>query len=153
MAIIDYLIEFSDNQDLDASGDISSGSSVVSENVVDLGSDRKDVFGTSVTTARLGETAKPLVLVCKVSAALVGSGAALNVNLVSKASSASISSGGTTHGTIQIPAESVAGTQVVLPIPWAAYNRYLGVLYTASGAQLTAGNVDCHLIEAGELTD
>lgn len=153
MTIIDDKFEFSDAQNLVASGNVSSGNSVVSEDVVDLGSGDTDGFFASVTTNRIGEQAKAPVLVVKVSTTFTGAGAAVDVNIVSKASSASISSGGTTHGTIQIPAVSAAGTQVVLPLPWAAYNRYLGVLYTANGGNLTAGAVNAHIVEAGELID
>jgi len=153
MTIIDELFELSDAQNLVASGALSSGSTVISEDVVDLGADQQDGFFASVLTSRLGEQAKAPVVLVTVSTALVGASATLDVKLTSKAADATISSGGTVHGTINIPAASAIGYQAVLPVPWAAYNRYIGIQYTANGAQLTAGAVNAHIVEGGQLHD
>ena len=151
--IIDNIWEFSDDQDIAAST-LSSGSTVISEDVVDLNATQQDGFFATVTTTRIGEQAKPPVLVVTVGAeAFTGAAAAVDVKLTSKASSATISSGGTVHATIQIPALSAIGYQAVLPLPWAAYNRYLGIQYTANGGNLTAGYINAHIVEAGELHD
>jgi hypothetical protein len=146
--IIDDKWEVSDAQSM-----IASPGAICSEDVIDLAATQQDGFFATVTTTRIGEQAKPPVLVCTVATALVGSGATIVATIASKASSASISSGGTTHATFTIAEAAAAGTQYVVPLPWDAYNRYLGVVYTVTGAALTAGAVDAHFVEAGELTD
>lgn len=152
MTILDAVFEFSDAQNLCASGNVASGNSVVSTDVIDLSADEKDAFGTTIK-AFLGNTAKKLSLVVTVSTLFAGAGAAVNVNIVSKQASASISSGGTTHGTVQIPAVSAAKTQVSMPLPAASYNRYVGLLYTVAGGTLTAGAVNAYLADNAEKHD
>ncbi len=153
MTIIDELFEFSDAQNI-ASGTLSATSSVLSQDVVDLGADQQDGFFASVLTTRLGEQAKPLVLLLTISTTFVStaSGTVL-VELISRAANASITDADEIHAEFTIPTGSVAGTQFVIPLPWEAYNRFLGVYYTAVTGNLTAGAINAHLVEAGQLTD
>ena len=144
--LYDSLLEFSDAQDI-ASGTLSSGSTVVSELVRDLGSGEKDAFGGALTPD-IGNGGELHWHVIVTNEAFVGASAQVVCTLVSKASSASISSGGTTHATITIPAASAIGTWYSVPVPPGTLYRYLGVLYTASGGNLTAGNVDSFLATA-----
>lgn len=153
MTLLDKVWEFSDDQDIAAST-LSSGATVVSTNVVDLGNDMKDTFGTAVATQNIGAQFKRPVLVLQVGAeAFTGAGATVQCKLVSKASSASISSGGTEHARVTFSALSAIGTKKEIPIPDEALNRYVGVLYTASGGNLTAGYMNAFLAEAAQRID
>lgn len=153
MTIIDDVFEFSDAQEI-SSGTLSATSSVLSEDVVDLGADQTDGFFTSVLTSRLGEQAKPLVLLLTVDTTFVNaSSGTVLVELISRASSATITDADTIHATLTIPTGSLAGAQFVLPIPWDAYGRYVGVYYTAVTGNMTAGKINAHMVEAGQLTD
>ena len=75
-------------------------------------------------------------------------GGAVTATLVSKAADASISSSGTTHATISIPATTAAGTWYATGVPSGTMYRYLGCLYTVSGGAVTAGAVDSFLATA-----
>ncbi len=152
--IIDHVFEFCDAQDI-ATGTLSAASSVLSDDVVDLAATQQDGFFTTVTTTRLGEQAKPMVLVLTVTnEAFVNtaSGTVL-VELISRVSDASITDSDTIHASKSFATAAAIGTQMVIPLPWDAYNRYLGLYFTAVTGNLTAGNVDAHLVEAGRLTD
>lgn len=153
MTIIDHVFEFCDAQDI-ASGTLSATSSVLSEDVVDLGADQQDGFFASVLTTRLAEQAKPLVLLMTIDTTFVNtaSGTVL-VELISRAADATITDSDTIHATLTIPTGSVAGTQFVLPIPWDAYGRFLGVYFTAVTGNLTTGKINAHMVEAGQLID
>lgn len=148
MAVLDYLLEFSDAQALTS---ITNGSVTKSTNQSDLQSGDLDAWGTSVLTNRFN---KDVTLNVGVSVALVGTSAALEVQLVSKAANVSISSGATVHGVVRIPAVSAAGYKTSISVPAQAFNRYLGVLYCARGATLTSATVNCWLgIGDGEIHD
>lgn len=151
MTIIDHVFEFCDGQAL---GTVTAASSVLSEDVVDLGADQQDGFFQSVLTTRLAEQAKPLVLLVTIDTTFVNvaTGTVL-VELISRAADATITDSDTIHGSFVITENEVAGTQHVLPLPWDAYNRFLGVYFTAVTADLTSGAVNAHLVEAGQLID
>ena len=137
MAIMDALYEFSDAQAL---ASISSGSSTVSTNVTDMGANGEDGWGNALTT-KIGQGGQ---LVCNLTlaAALVGASAAIIATLVTKASSASISSGATEIGRATIAATAAAGNRYTIPVPPGDTQRYIGVLYTASGGKLTSATVN-----------
>jgi len=146
MAVIDKVLEFSDNQDI---GSVSSGSSVVSSVVPELFNATApyespyDTWGTDITPD-IGNGGR-LIFNIHVSATLAGSSAAVVATLVSKAADNSISSTGTTHATITIPTLTAAGTMYSVHVPAGTINRFVGVLYTASGGSLTSGNFDAWL--------
>ena len=133
MTILDAKLEFSDAQAL---ASVSSGSSSVSTNVIDFGANGKDEWGSAQTVNPDGLR---IIWNTEVHTALVGAAAIINATLVTKAADASISSSGTTIATISFPALSAKGTKRAVPIPTGLnIERYLGVLYTASGAKLTS---------------
>lgn len=141
MAVIDNALEFSDAQAL---GAVSSGNSVVSTDKADLMGSRsfKSDWGAALTQAELGGSTWNV----KVHTALVGAGAAVVANLVSKTANASISSGATVIASVTIPALSAAGYKKAVHLPAGTKaNRYLGVLYTASGANLTSATMHSYL--------
>lgn len=153
MTIIDHVFEFCDAQDI-ASGTLSATSSVISEDVVDLAADQQDGFFASVLTSRIGEQAKAPVLLVTVGTAFVqASSGTVLVELISRAASATITDADTIHATGTIAQAAAAGTQLVIPLPWDAYNRYLGVYFTAVTGNLTVGTVNAHIVEAGQLID
>ena len=153
MTLFDDKFEFSDDQDIAAST-LSASAIVVSTNTMDLGSDGKNAFGTSVLTQNIGAQAKSLECVISVGAeAFTGASATVVASLVSKAADASLSSGATVHGTYTFSALSAIGTKTVIKVPNANLNRYLGVIYKAVGGNLTAGYMNAYLTEASEVHD
>ena len=77
---------------------------------------------------------------------MVGASATVRADLVTKDADASISSAGTVLASITIPAVSASGTRLGIELkPGQTCKRYLGVVYTASGAALTSGTVDSWL--------
>ena len=134
---IDAKLLFSDAQAL---ASISSGSTSVSTSVRDLGASETDAFGTSITPD-IGKAGK-LVWHVRVNTALVGASAAIIAKLVTKAANASISASGTEIARHTFAATAAAGTKAEIPIPAGTVSRYLGVLYTASGAKLTSAKFD-----------
>jgi hypothetical protein len=138
MAVLDAALEFSDAQAL---ASVSSGASVKSTNVVDT---RKnlytDAWGTAIN-AEIGGS----VLNVNVNTILVGAGAVIRADLVSKAD-VSISSGATVIASVTVPAVSVAGTRFSLKLPPGTEAlRYMGILYTAVGAKLTSAKFDAYM--------
>jgi len=141
MAILDATLEFSDAQALTS---ISSGSSSVSTNVADLGADGKDGWGSAQKTNP--GAGGNVYLNVEVQVAMSGASAALDVQLVTKAANASISAAGTLLASVRLPAVSAAGTSRSIAVPAGCdIERYLGVLYTASGAQLTSATINAWL--------
>lgn len=141
MAVIDNALEFSNAQAL---GAVSAGSSVVSTDKADLMGTRsfKNEWGTALTQAELGGSEWNV----KVHTALVGAAAVVTANLVSKAANASISSGATVIASVTIPALSPAGFKKSVKLtPGTKAYRYLGVLYTVSGAKLTSATMHSYL--------
>jgi len=136
MAIIDSKLEFSDAQSL-----VASASAVtVSTNVVDF-STLKDGWGAAITPD-IGEGGDlEFNVLIDTAIAVAGSSGTVSITLVSKAGDASISSGATTHVTISAAEAAAAGTKYHAYVPAGTINRYVGVLYTGSGA-VTAGNAN-----------
>jgi hypothetical protein len=139
MAVLDYQLEISDDQDV-ASGTLSSGSAVISTNVIDRGASEVDAFGSSITPD-IGEGGELEWNVKVTNEAFAGASAAVVATLVTKASSATITSSGTTIATLTVAATSAIGTSYSVKVPSGTVQRYLGCVYTASGGNLTAGNV------------
>jgi hypothetical protein len=136
--ILDAALEFSDAQAL---GAVSSGNSVLSTNAVDLRTGMVDTWG-SAKVPELGNA----VWNCRVNVAMVGAGSIVTANLVTKAADASLSSGATVLASLTFPAVSAAGVKKALKLlPGTTALRYLGVLYTVSGAALTSGTFDSFL--------
>jgi len=147
---MDFLLEFSDAQNIAAST-LSSGASVISSYVRDLGASEKDCFGVALTPD-IGESGE-LEFNVQVAAVFTGAGAIVNAKLTTKASSATLSSGGTTLATLAIPALSAAGYRKSVKVPSGSVLQYIGVVYTASGGGLTAGTVDAWIGLDHEKTD
>lgn len=153
MTVLDALYDFSDEQNI-ASGTLSSGTTIASEDTMDEGADRKDAFGTTEYDARIGSQAKAPVVVVSVGAtAFTGAGAKVIVKIQSKAADRNIHSGGTEHARVEFPALSAVKTTKHLPVPVTGMNRYWGVTYTASGGNLATGTMNAYLAEAPEVID
>jgi hypothetical protein len=134
--ILDADLEFSDAQSVVK----NSGLSQVSTDVYDHGSDGLDGWGSS-QTPDIGEGGT-LEFNVQVATLMAGASAAIDAKLVTKASSAAISSGGTTLATLNFPAASAAGTKKSIKVPSGTIQRFLGVVYTASGGNVTASAFD-----------
>lgn len=125
--IMDKQLEFSDAQ--------AVTSTAISTNVVDLGDD--------VTTRNIGGM-DPLFLVVQTdtTATDTSSDATLAVTLESD-STANLATSATVHastGAMAFATYATAGTTFwVTPLPFGAYERYLGVRYTVASGPLTAG--------------
>lgn len=125
--ILDKQLEFSDAQ--------AVTSTAISTNVVDLGDD--------VTTRNIGGT-EPAYLVVQTdtTATDTSSDATLTVTLESD-STANLATSATVHwtsATMAFATFATAGTTLaVVPLPFGAYERYLGVRYTVASGPLTAG--------------
>lgn len=146
MGVIDGKLEFSDAQAL---ANKSSGVTTVSEDLVDLSSGRtqKNDWAGTLTTFDISKSEWAV----RVNTALVGAGAAIVAKLVTKASASSISSGYTTIASVTVPALSAAGTKFAVPLKVGQTAlRYLGVLYTASGAKLTSAKFDSFIGAAAD---
>lgn len=153
MTILDEVYNFSDEQDIAAST-LSSGTTIASTDVIDQGSDMTDAFGTAIYDAAIGSQAKaPVVVLTVGNETFAGASAAVIAKIQSKASSASISSGGTEHARVTFSALSAQDTQKTLPVPVSGMNRYWGITYTASGGNLTAGYMNAYLADAAEKHD
>lgn len=142
MGIFDADLEFSDAQSLASK---SSGVATKSTNVLDLtgGATMTDGWGNTITyDAFEGRKMKVNI---QVNTALVGAGAAMLCQVMTKAANASISSGATELARCTIPATSVAGTKFSLGLPAGTTQRYLGILMTASGGKITSSKIDSWL--------
>ena len=151
MAVLDYQLEFSDDQDIAAST-LSSGSALVSTNTINLGASETNVWGSSITPD-IGEGGELEWTVKVTNEAMVGAGATVVCTLVTKSSASSMSSGSTTLATITLPAASAIGTKYSVKVPSGTVQQYLAVVYTATGGNLTAGNVSSYLSFDHEKTD
>jgi hypothetical protein len=138
MAVLDSRLEFSDAQSL---ASLSASSAVVGDynaelyNTTDPYAAPVNAWGTSITPD-IGEGGV-LEFNVSVDTALVGASADIDCKLVSKASSASISSGATTHATLNIPATSAAGYRKSVKVPAGTLYRYVGVTYIVATAGKT----------------
>jgi hypothetical protein len=136
---IDDKLELSDAQTMASLG---AASSVVSEDVIDVGTGETDPFGTAITPD-IGESGM-LIWHLRVNVVLVGASASITATLVTKAADASLSSGATTLLTQVIPKVSAAGTKYQIPVPHGSVLRYLGNLYIVGTASktVTSGAID-----------
>jgi hypothetical protein len=139
MSVFEQNLEFSDAQAL---GAVSSGGSVKSANTDNLARSPKDAWGTAKALEIGG-----MVCAVQVHTALVGAGATVIPKLVTKAANASISSGATVIATLPtIAAVATAGTKVSVKLPPGTTRlKYLGMIYTISGAKLTSATVNAQL--------
>lgn len=127
--------------------DATAAALATSEGISKLGSalDIHPIFGDNATIDfAAGEK---LFLVIEVTAALVGSGASYKIDLTSSTESALV--GGTTlniwtTGSLSISSWG-AGARFIASLPTADYHRYLGLRGTASGANVTAGNINAFI--------
>lgn len=142
--IIDALLEFSDAQS------ISGSSAVQSTNVRDLGASEIDAWDAAITPD-IGENGE-LEFNVKVDTAMVGAGITLACALMTKAADATLTSGATTLATLTLPAVSAAGTAMSVKVPSGSVLRYIGVVYTPSGA-LTSSNINAFINLDHEKTD
>lgn len=139
MGIFDNDLELSDAQSLASK---SSGVKTVSTVTIDLtgGASLLDGWGNTITYDAF--EGRKMKWNLQVNTALVGAGAALLCTLVTKATSASMSSGATELARVTIPALSAAGVKYSIGLPTTASLRYLAAVYTASGAKLTSSKLD-----------
>jgi hypothetical protein len=148
MAIMDYFMEISDAQAL---GAFSNAAAVKGTNQMDLQTGDTDAWGTAVTTNRWTQDLKVNVTV---HTALVGASASIDVELTSKAADVSISSGGTVHGIVKIPALSAAGYKTSISVPAQNLNRYVGLMYRARGGNVTSATLNAWFgPDSGEIHD
>ena len=134
MTILDAKLMFSTGQAITTLADAASE---ISDYVADLGTGMKDAWGNAITPD-IGEGGE-LEVNSVVSVVMVNASATIEVQLVTKAADATLTSGGTQLGVKVFPAESVAGTRLSFHVPSGAVLRYLGVIYKAVGAELTSG--------------
>lgn len=142
----DKALEMSDAQALAAQSD---GATVVATDIIDMRTGLKDTWGTT-DTPEIGN----MVWNTKVHTALVGAGATVRCDLVTKAAATSMSSGSTVLASFIIPALAAAGQKypVMMP-PGKTTLRYVTVLYTAVGAKLTTATINSYLSLDNEVYD
>ena len=139
MAVLDAGLELADAQALASKSDTVSTQG--NKDPIDTRKNvYKNAFGDAIN-AQIGNS----VFNVGVNVALVGAGAAIRADLVSKADE-SISSGATVIASITIPAVAAAGWKGSIKIsPGTQALRYMGVLFVASGAKLTSATLDSWL--------
>ncbi len=118
----------------------STAVTVVSEDIIDFGTNGADAWGTE-----LGRDITGMVWNTSVNTAMVGASGIITAQLVSKAADASISSGATVHAEVSFPAASVAGIARAVKLPKTVVNRYVGVLFTNVGGAVTSSKFDSFL--------
>lgn len=139
MAILDVELEFSDAQTLVA----SSAAVTQSTDVIDLtgGNAGKDGWGSTLAERLFNEKA---MWHAQVNTTMVGASAVVLLKLMVHSAATSIKSG-TEIAQMRFPAVSTAGFKNSVSLPaykLATTDRYLGVTYTVSGGNVTAGAVD-----------
>lgn len=104
-----------------------------------------DVIDLGGTTQDIGN-GEPLYLVLQVDTAFVGATATIQFQLASD-STADLATSRTNHiDTGAIPVATwVAGYQIVIPLPFGNYERYLGLWMTVATANVTAGKLNAFL--------
>jgi hypothetical protein len=141
---IDLQHEYSDKQSVI----LSDAANAVSTNVDYNAASPKDAFGVAKALEIGGSFFNVMVTTTLVGASV------LTADLVTKAANATLSSGGTVIASIDFPATSAAGTVKSLQLaPGTERLAYLGVVYTSTGAKITAGNVNANLGTAPAVTD
>ena len=134
---LDKDLEFSDKQSVI----LSSGASAVSTYVNYNSASPKDCFNVA-RSLEIGGS----MLTLQITTALAGAGATMVCQLMTKAGANTLSSGATEIVSYTFPATSAIGTtkRIMLP-PGTTRLAYLGMLYTASGGNATAGNINAYL--------
>lgn len=132
--MLDKQLEFSDAQAVTATA--------ISTNVVDtLPGIRAGL------TANLGGP-EAAYLVIEVDTTFTAAGAATLVASVESDSTANLATSPTVHfTTAAIPVANLTAKSkvVVVPLPFGAYERYLGIRYTVATGPMTAGNVSAYI--------
>ena len=137
MTVLDAGLEFSDAQSVVIASSSSTLTTVVSTNIIDLGTGQLDGWDDA-KSPELGDS----VWNVNVNVALVGAGGIMTASLVTKAADASISSGGTTKVSIVIPATTVAGTKYAIKLPTGfELLRYTGIIFSGAAA-ISASKID-----------
>ena len=148
MAILDSVFEFSDAQAVSQ----SSAGVLQSTDVVDLGATHEDAWGTTSSTHRMGGESEKLTLVVSVAGAPAGG--TTTVQAYHHTAATSIASGTAVGESVAIATATAANTMYRIPLPNAAYDRYLGLTYTASGGAVTTGTLNAYLVTgSGTLHD
>jgi hypothetical protein len=141
---VDLQHEYSDKQALV----ISNAANTVSTNVDNNTASPKDAFGVAKALEIGGS-----FFTVEVTTALVGA-TVLTAELMTKAADASLSSGGTSIVKFDFAATAAIGTRMSVKLdPGTERLAYLGVVYTSTGAKLTAGAVNARLSTPGAVTD
>lgn len=86
-------------------------------------------------------------LVIEVDTTMVGAGASLTASLESD-STANLATSPTIHatsGAVPVANLGAKAKVAVMPLPFGAYERYLGVRYTVAGGPFTAGAVSAYI--------
>lgn len=141
---VDLEHDYSDKQVLS----INNAANAVSTNVDYNTASPKDAFGVAKALEIGGSW-----FTVEVTTALVGA-TVLTCELMTKASDATLSSGGTVIAAVDFPATSVAGTVKSIQIaPGTERLAYLGAVYTSTGANLTGGAVNARIGTLPSITD
>jgi len=143
MAVLDNVVEFSDNQSLSSK---SSGNKNLSTDVLDLGAAGTDGWGTSLVNDLGGGT--NLTWYVGVQTTMTGASAAILACLKTH-TAVSMKSAGTEIARVTIPTVQASGWRSAMSIPQRTYARYVRVIYEVSGGALTAGTFDSGLILGG----
>jgi hypothetical protein len=125
---MDKMLEFSDGQSL---ATLSSAQEMVSTDICDLGASETNAFGTAILPD-IGNAGELIWHVLVSTAHTGGGSASVTVELVTKSTASSMSSGGTVIDTFSIAQATTAGTHYQRPVPMnamAASDRYMCVLY------------------------
>jgi len=149
---MDKMLEMSDAQDLSGT---SSAQEVVSTDILDLGGSEKNAFGTAILAdpGNAGE----LIWHVLIGVAHTGGGsAAVTVELCTKSTASTMSSGSTVIDTFSIPNAAAKGTHYQRPVPMeamAASDRYMCTLYRGATDQTDTLTVDSWISMDRDLTD
>jgi hypothetical protein len=149
---MDKMLEFSDAQDLSST---SNAQEVVSTDIADLGASETNAFGTAILPDP-GNAGSLIWHVLIGVAHTGGGGATMVVELVTKSTASTMSSGSTVIDTFTIPNLAAAGTHYQRPVPMeamAASDRYMAVLYRGGVDQTDTLTVDSWISMDRNLTD
>ena len=145
MTVLDAKWEFCDDQDIAASS-LSSGSSIDSEDVVDLGATHETAFRTANTSLIMGYEANKLTLMVQVGSEAFAGGTT-TAQLYTHTSATSLKSGTAIGEAISITTgAAVNSIEARFQLPMATYKRYLGFSFLASGGAITAGKLNAYLM-------
>ena len=146
---MDKMLEFSDSQSL---ATLSAAQVMVSTDICDLGTGQTNAFGTAIY-ADIGKSGTLVWHTLISTAHAGGGGATVTVSLVTKSTSASMSSGSTTIDTFSIANATAAGTHYQRTVPMDTFDRYVAVLYTGATDQTDACILDSWISMDKNVTD